>query len=72
MRTRGEEEGLEYANNALCLDMENFYIAGEPRTNFEASVIIDFEYTERYERLARIRNDNDEDDYYKFYPDLLL
>ena len=26
VETRGEAVGLEYANNALCLDMENFYI----------------------------------------------
>ena len=30
------------ANNAVCLNLEDIYIAGEPATNSEASLIIAF------------------------------
>ena len=43
IKTKGETGGLEFANNARCLDMENFYLSGEPESNSEASLVINFE-----------------------------
>ena len=53
----GEIEGAKYASNAVCLDLEGIYIAGEPATNSEASLIIAFN------RHPDIVTDRDQPDY---------
>ena len=35
--------GQKYADNSYCLDMDGFYLAGEPTSNNEASLVIGFE-----------------------------
>ena len=40
IKTRGEIEGQQFADNARCLDLESIYISGEPSTNSEASLIV--------------------------------
>ena len=37
-----ERDALIMASNAVCLNLEDIYIAGEPSTNSEASLIIAF------------------------------
>ena len=49
VKTKGEAEGLMFANNALCLDMEDFYLTGEPETNSEASFVVNFEFNPDYQ-----------------------
>ena len=34
----------KYTDNLVCLDIENFYISGEPATNSEASVVVSWEW----------------------------
>ena len=44
IKTRGEFVGERFATNAVCLDMEGFYLAGEPHTLFEANLVVHFEW----------------------------
>ena len=43
-RTKGELNQSRFGDKALCADMDDFYITGEPDTYSEASLIIDFQY----------------------------
>ena len=38
------EVSQKYTDNLVCLDIENFYISGEPATNSEASVVVSWEW----------------------------
>ena len=42
IKTKGEIEGQLFADSARCLDLESQYIAGEPCTNSEASLIVGY------------------------------
>ena len=44
IKTKGELLGMKYAGNAQCINMEGIYLAGEPHTNSQASLIIGFEH----------------------------
>ena len=40
---RGNEDGQKYADNSHCLEMDGLYLAGEPNSNNESSLVIGFE-----------------------------
>ena len=43
IKVEGSDRGQKYTDNALCLDMNGTYLAGERMTNTEASLVIAFE-----------------------------
>ena len=43
IKVEGSDRGQKYADNALCLNMDGTYLAGERMTNTEASLVIAFE-----------------------------
>ena len=49
-RTRAYGDVTRYGDKALCADMEDLYITGEPETRSEASLIIDFTYSPDFDR----------------------
>ena len=66
------KEGQKLADNAYCLDMEGLYLAGEPMSNQEASLVIGFE---RHPDMITDKEDPDYDFdkasyYYYSYPAL--
>ena len=42
IKTKGVINGQLFADSSQCLDLENLYIAGEPNTNSEASLIVSY------------------------------
>ena len=58
-KIKGQEKGNRYADSALCLNMEGVYLAGEPDTSSDASLLIGFEA--RYEIFDEEHPDYDED-----------
>ena len=57
IRSRGENFGQLFAENALCLDMEDLYLSGEPGTNSEASLVLRLKFNQN----ASIFNEIDRD-----------
>ena len=52
------KEGQKLADNSYCLDMEGLYLAGEPMSNQESSLVIGFE---PHPDIVTDRNDPDYD-----------
>ena len=52
----GLDVGQTYTDNLVCLDIEKFYISGEPSTNSEASLVVSWEWN-----LVFIRSDEHPD-----------
>ena len=60
----GKNEGGKLADNSYCLDMDGFYLAGEPTSINEASLVIGFE---RHPDIIIDYYHDDYDDYRNYY-----
>ena len=62
----GGNNGQKLADNSYCLDMEGLYLAGEPRSKNEASLVIGLEL---HPDIVTdwLHEDYDSDKYYYYY-----